>query len=160
MTDASIGTCEGLPSPRLALVSVTNAHKSKSHVRYLHPRLLPPPRAPPPLSGSFSPSHNKSAGKKQKNPTLHICQGPFFPLLSSSWLAVDSASPRIFAEDSFHIMEKSGCCLLSFPIIPWSSCVSHLLQRAALPNIFFLVAPPYMVKMHPSLFVGLPVLEW
>lgn len=59
--------------------------------------------------------------------TLHICQGPFFPLLSSSWLAVDSMSPRIFAEDSFHIMEKSGCCLLSFPIIPWSSCFSHLL---------------------------------
>lgn len=82
--------------------------------------------------------------------TLRICQGPFLPLLSSSWLAVDSMSQRIFAEDSFHIMEKLDCCLLSFPRIPWSSCFSHLLWRITLPIPFIL--PPYMAK-PPNLFL-------
>lgn len=154
--------CEGLLKSGTAcpaLARLMNGHKQKAHTRLcdavdatlvfcIHP-------VRPILSSSISFFLPFPQIVRQKN-TLHICQGPFFPLLSSSWLAVDSMSPRIFAEDSFHIMEKSGCCLLSFPIIPRSSCFSHLLYCS--PKLYFL-PPPYMVKMHPSLFACLPVLS-
>lgn len=59
-------------------------------------------------SSSFSPSLQLSVGS-----TSHTSRILFFPLFSSSWLPVDSVSPRISAEDSFHITKKKKlvCCL-------------------------------------------------
>lgn len=71
-------------------------------------------------------------------------------LLCSSWLAVDSVSQRISAEDSFHITEKLGCCLLDFPRIPRSSCFSHLVHY--FPNYPF--PPSSMVKPLQRLFIS------
>lgn len=96
------------------------------------------PSLPPFCSSSVSPSLQLSV---LKTLTSYTSRTLFLPLLSSSWLPVDSVSQRISAEDSFHITEKLGCCLLNFPRIRRSSCFSHFLWHIILtisPSACFL----------------------
>lgn len=132
--------------------SVTSSLQPSSPFPSPHSSSLPLSLSPflpkyiPKCQGFFSPTF----------PPASVFVSPLHPplplslLLCSSWPAVDSLSQRISAEDSFHITEKLGCCLLDFPRIPRSSCFSHLVHY--FPNYPF--PPSSMVKPLQRLFIS------
>lgn len=88
----------------LALALVMNAHEltaCENSFSVMSERRLSSPLPPVPLLFLLSFPAAVCVGN-----TSHTSRILFFPLLSSSWLPVDSVSPRISAEDTFHISKK------------------------------------------------------